>query len=107
MIIFDPHSTDLRSGEHLAVLSLGEYQFMLFNEEENSLDPSLDLGRAGPCATILPFPIRDMGDLVKRYEDIRSVLAGMPPTGTLTGRDGQRYRYSFDGTDPSTTPTSP
>ena len=84
--------SDLRGGRHLLVQQLGPYRFDVIGPD-GSRPEWIDLGREGAFANLLPFQLKDAGDLAKNYAAILGVVEKMPGSGTHVAVDGKRYQF--------------
>src|SRR5687767_7812899 len=86
-----PKAGELRNGSHIRIGRIGRYN--LHWVEGDAWYTSMDFGRDGEFANLLPFPVRTVDDVAARYDEIVSILAGMPPSGTHRAKDGKVYEY--------------
>ena len=83
---------DLCSGEHVRICSIGPYGLW-------AVDPGggwpdyVDLGSAGPFSGLISPPVKDVNDLVARYDEVLSKLAALPADGTHRAADGRVYEF--------------
>jgi hypothetical protein len=86
------NARDLRSGKHLLIKKFGDFTFDVI-DPNNGRPEWIDIGRDGAFADFLPIKVRDVSELVRRYDEVYSAIQGVPRTGTHKGPDGRVYQY--------------
>jgi hypothetical protein len=84
--------SDLRTGRSLPVAQIGPHD-LCATYPDGSWPNRMDLGKDGPFANFLPTPIRNIEDLVARYDELDRFLGRLPPDGNHTSPDGRNYQY--------------
>ncbi len=87
-----PGSGQLRKGEHLNVFRIGPH-FLSATYPDGTWPDCIDLGSKGPFATLLPSPLRDVDDLVARYDEVLAFIGTLPADGPHRGPDGKDYVF--------------
>lgn len=83
---------ELRAGNHLRIVRIGPYALWGQNPDGTWPD-SVDVGRDGPFAGLLPVTIRNVDDLIAHYDQVMNAIGSLPADGTHRGRDGKDYIY--------------
>jgi hypothetical protein len=83
---------DLRSGEHVRLCAIGPHRLWA-TDPDSSCPDFLDVGLAGPFGGLISPPVKNVDDLVARYDEVLSKLAALPADGTHRAADGRVYQF--------------
>jgi hypothetical protein len=87
-----PKGSELSNGDHLRLSVVGPIN-LYRHCEGNTIDDYVDAGRDGEFAGMLPFEVRNVGDLTSHYDELERFLKSLPPTAKYTAKDGKVYEF--------------